>query len=138
MTLKASAVLALLMGTQPKGMQIHFSKGRAVCCLCSAHVIENAAHILMECLELDSVRAPSWRQVLASMPPAMARDMEQSSSERRTKFLLSGLAGVRYTMEWNTIYAQIAGFVYSMYDARVKIYDTKLINANTDRLQACL
>ena len=56
---------------------------------------------------------PEW-SVLASMPSAMANQIDMFSTQNKLLCILSGLQGP-YVREWDDIYRNIARFVHRMY-----------------------
>ena len=58
---KVAAVLAILMGGQPSGLQRNY--GRGSCKLCNIHGAETIEHILFECCILESYRTTLWNNV---------------------------------------------------------------------------
>ena len=61
--------------------------------------------------------------VLASMPSAMANQIDTFSTQNKLLYILSGLQG-RYVREWDDIYRNIARFVHRMYLTRYQLYNS--------------
>ena len=77
---------------------------------------------LTDIIGLEPFRANGWRQVVNSMPPAMAREMERMDHDRKLELIASGLGG-SYVREWDGIYFHIVSFVHYMYMHRKEKYD---------------
>ena len=122
---KVSAVMSVLLGSQPKGIQNNI--GMSMCNLCDKRQPDDATHVLFACDGLTPVRALHWRHVLSTMPPAMAREMDAATNDKITTLILSGLGG-SYIAEWRDTYIAIASFVWHMYRERHQLY----IRANED------
>ena len=120
MTREVQCVMAILNGTQPKGMQCNFHGNS--CGLCGAHVVEDAVHVLWDCEGLTSHRGPWWRKLLRELTTAMARDLEVMPCHSLIDLLLSG-PGSGYIPEWAYIYTSFAKFVWSMYRMRHSLYN---------------
>ena len=59
-----------------------------------------------------------WSNVVDIMPAAMANCLNELMNCEKLKFILSGLNGASYVIEWENIYGAIVEFVYAMYRAR--------------------
>ena len=114
-----SAVVSVLLGSQPKGIQSNI--GIKLCKLCDKRQPDDATHALFACDGLTPVRALHWQHVLNTMPPAMVREMADATNEKKATFILSGLGG-SYIAEWTAIYASIASFVWHVYSERHSSY----------------
>ena len=116
---KVSSVVAVLLGSQPKGMQRNFKT--KICQLCG--IIESPKHILFECESLSRVRTQLWNNILHVMPTGMVNDINALGADDKTSFFLSGMWSYDFIQEWADIYHQIAIFIDAMYQERRKIYD---------------
>ena len=116
---RISCIIAVLMGSQPKGMQRNIGKKK--CHLCG--MSESPKHILFECPKLVNPRTQSWEGVLGVMPHSMMIDVDQLNMADKTAFILSGMNSASFIVEWADIYYQIANFVYSVYKTRMLLYD---------------
>jgi hypothetical protein len=119
LTRYVSCVLAVLLGGQPKGLQSNF--GKSACRLCILNRKDTAQHILFECPSLEPAYSAEWRNVLLSMPYAMAETLRNANSRDKCVFILSGLSN-SYIKEWVKIYETIAKFVYKIYVFRKQLY----------------
>ena len=125
MTRKIAAVLAVLMGGQPRGLQCNV--GKKLCGICSIRDRDCADHVLFRCSEMVDIREKKWTQVVNSMPPGMAACVEAMVNDNeKTKFVLSGLRCDYLIEEWGLILVNISEFVYAMYKNRKLIYDATL------------
>ena len=100
----------------------NMNNAKQMCGICNSRVRENPRHVLFECPGLEPFRANGWRQVVNSMPPAMAREMERMDHDRKLELIASGLGG-SYVREWDGIYFHIVSFVHYMYMHRKEKYD---------------
>ena len=91
--------------------------------LCYGQLRDNAIHVIYECPELEYVRSDAWTKVLASMPSAMANQIDTFSTQNKLLCILSGLQGP-YVREWDDIYRNIARFVHRMYLTRYQLYNS--------------
>ena len=112
---QVSAVVALFLGTQPKGLQHNF-KGR-YCITCGLNQPECFLHTLFECSAMNGIRCRHLNDIKSLMPPAMLHDFEASSIQNRYTFLISGLNNC-YVQEWDSLYGAIAQFVWEIYKFR--------------------
>ena len=119
---KVCSLMAIIMGTQPKKMCRNMNNAKQMCGIYNSRVRENPRHVLFECPELEPFRANGWRQVVNSMPPAMAREMERMDHDRKLELIASGLGG-SYVREWDGIYFHIVSLVHYMYMHRKEKYD---------------
>ena len=122
MTRKVSALMALLLGGQPTGLQRNIEGKR--CQLCYSDTNDDVVHVLWACQALDKCRKPRWENVISTMPESMAQDIQQLQWNEITLCILSGL-GKTYIPEWSKTYVEIVNFMYEMYLFRAKLYDTK-------------
>ena len=116
------AVNYILLGSEPKGMQVQF--GNRLCVLCKG---ENgtAMHVLFHCDRLVSTRNRFWTRLISSMPPALANELEYRNGTDKLFWLVSPL-GNTYVKEWAQVYCNIALFVYAMYKRRHEVYQNML------------
>ena len=122
---QVSATVALLLGTQPKGLQHNF--GQKPCMLCDQYSTESTLHILFECREFHRLRCDGFQTISIKMPDAMQNEYNEMSIQARCTFLLSGLND-SYVPEWDALYAAIAQFVWDMYRCRDAKYKALVIN----------
>ena len=120
MTRKVSAVVSVLCGVQPKGMQFNFNG--SPCGICGEHAREDAGHVLFDCAALAGARRVRWERLLASVPPPMAQDLDEMLTTERTELMLSG-PGKLYIADWGHIYVAFAEYVYGMYMQRCDMYN---------------
>ena len=90
-TTKVSRVLAVLLGTQPRQMQIFHDSIYIICQLCKPCVHESAQHVLFYFSELEAVRRDAWERVKFTMAKAMVDSLHNSNET--IKLMLSGLGG---------------------------------------------
>ena len=117
---KVCSLMVVIMSTQPKKICRNMNNDKEMCGMCNSHVRENPKHVLFECPGLEPFCANGWRQVVNSMPPAMAREMERMDHDRKLELIASGLGG-SYVREWDGIYFHIVSFVYYMYSISQEI-----------------
>ena len=116
---KVSCIVALLLGSQPKGMQRNL--GSNICKLCG--LFESCEHVLFECSRLNSVRLKVWSEVLNAMPLGMVNCLPNNTHEK-TAFILSGMNSTySFIQEWTSVYYHISKFVFTMYKERMIQYD---------------
>ena len=127
--LKISAVLAVCMGCEPKGLLCNF--GKKLCDLCDQRQLDNPKHILFECNALMDYRNSKLQIVIETMPQAMAVSFQNFSIEDKMAFLLSGLHCSTYIDEWSAIMIKTCDFVYGIYHLRKSKYDSKATDAIT-------
>ena len=82
MTTPVSSVVSVMMGSHPKSLQCNFYK--QTCSLCYGQLRDNAIHVIYECPELEYTRSDAWTKVLASMPSAMANQIDTFSTQKQT------------------------------------------------------
>ena len=116
-----SHVMALIMGSQPKGMQHNFTM--LPCQLCELHEIESPSHVLLRCgaNQFHQIRENYWRSIKSEMPHIMREHVNNLNDEDKTRFILTGLGG-GYVSEWLSIYSCIAIYVTTMYKLRDALY----------------
>ena len=116
---QVQATVALLLGTQPRGMQ-HNLNGQN-CILCDDHLTDSCLHIMFGCCEMDMTRA-YWLSVIRFlMPRVMQHEFQSMSVQEKLTFLLSGLNNC-YVSEWDALYRAIAQFVWDKYMCRDEKY----------------
>ena len=106
-----SAVLAVLMGGQPRGMQCNFSS--SICSLCSGRESDSAGHILFQCEGLRDIREYWWNKFIESMPLAMVSSISAMVQREKLCFILSGLKCERIHPAWSEVMVNISKFVYN-------------------------
>ena len=121
-TTKVCCVMAVLLGTQPRLMQIFPDSTYMICQLCKACVHESAQHVLFYCSELEAVRRDAWDRVKSTTPKAMVDSLHNHKDT--IKLMLSGLGG-NNIREWDDIYKAFAQYIYSIYKTRAELYMTK-------------
>ena len=131
LTKYVSAVLALLSGSQPVGMQQNF--GKRFCSLCSKRARDTPAHILFDCEALNDLRKKWLTKVYRSMPAGMVTSMINANDVDKCQLFLSALKCEHFVDEWTDIFSNISTFVHQMYHERSHIYE-RLINANAEPL----
>ena len=119
MNIYARALMAILMGGQPKGIQCNFNNN--ACKLCISGAIESPAHVLFACPALQATRNDTWTRLLRIMPAAMAESMRNSNDMEKVKQFYSCYGG-NYIQEWDEVYANTVKMVYEMYSARYTSY----------------
>ena len=124
-----SCVVSVMMGCQPRGLQCNFS--RKTCALCQNSREDTSEHILFECAELAPYRDLQWIAVMDELPNAMADSIQKMNNKQKTEFFLSGLNS-RYIAEWQSLYKEIAKFVYRLYQHRKAIYDDRYGQASNE------
>ena len=108
-----SAVLAVLMGVQPKELQCNLNSNK--CKLCGDY--ESSEHTLFECPNSHK-RHELWNRVNIVMPIALKEECQGSI---RTELILSCLKNT-YIKEWDEVYHRILDFVYGMFQERFENY----------------
>ena len=121
-TTKVSCVMAVLLGTQPRQMQIFPDSTYMTCQLCKACVHESAQHVSFYCSELEAVRRGAWDRVKSTKPKGMVDSLHNPNDI--IKRMLSGLGG-NYIREWDDIYKAFAQYIYSIYKTRAELYMPK-------------
>ena len=116
-----SCIMALIMGSQPKGMQHNFEMSS--CHLCDLHENDTPTHVLFKCKAhmIQQARDNQWSNILSVMPPAMATQVITLNDDDKTRFILTGLSG-GYVAEWLPVYSSISMYVYKLYSLRDKLY----------------
>ena len=84
---------------------------------------DNAIHVIYEFPELEYARSDAWTKVLASMPSALANQIDTFSTQNKLLYIPSGLQGP-YVREWDDINKNIARFVHRMYLTRYQLYNS--------------
>ena len=116
-----SKIMAIIMGSQPKGMQHNFNMSS--CYLCHLHERDSPTHILFKCRAQNLVQARTnqWQNILSVMPPAMLDHVNSLNDEDKTSFILTGLNS-SYIPEWLPIYTNISVYISQMYSIRDSLY----------------
>ena len=112
---KAAAVVAVLMGGQPKGLQCNFNSD--TCKLCTDHALDNPTHVLFDCKALEEDREVMSSLLLQSMPHAMSTSYVELSINRKLRFLLAGAP------DFYDVMKAISSYVYFLYESRKSMYD---------------
>ena len=120
---KVSAVLSVLMGDQPRGLQI-FDQLR--CQICHDYKVDCAFHVLFECVTLEDIRNPLLCKISDSVPECEKVAYEAMNVNDKMSWLLSGFVP-KYSDLYNGCYKNTANFVYYMYHRRFLIYDATRI-----------
>ena len=113
------AIMAILQGAQPKGLQCNFSN--APCHLCTLRCREDPAHVLFECPALQEARDSTLPGLLRAMPSAMAECFSAMSNADKVRQIVSCYGG-KYTQEWNSVYFLTAIMVSKLYEKRHSMY----------------
>ena len=121
MTKYVSSVMALLLGSQPRGLQRNFN--HTVCKVCDEGICDSPEHILFVCPELSLPRKTLLKEVLEIMPNRMARDFKELSQKNSVDFILNAFNSNKYVKEWSDIMDKMSRFVYFMYKKRADILD---------------
>ena len=75
LTRQVSSVMAVLMGVQPKGLEVHYRKCyESTCKICCSRETDSAVHVLMECNGLKEHRDKHLTEISKLMPYAMKQD----------------------------------------------------------------
>ena len=117
----ASAVMAVLLGGQPSGLQCNF-KGLS-CLLCDSREKDDKKHVLLYCEALSYKRNSYLQIVFDKMPQAMLTSYKLLNENQKMTFLLSGLQS-KSTTEWPDTYEAIVRWVYFSYATRKNMYDS--------------
>ena len=121
LTYKISAVLAICMGNQPRGLQCNFN--RKLCYLCHQRQLDSPKHILFQCDAFEIFRISKLNKIIGKMPDAMKESFRHSSQENKVILFLSGLNCDSYIDEWSDVMAEICEFVFEIYRQRKNRYD---------------
>ena len=116
---KVSAVMSILMGDQPRGLQI-FDQVR--CQICNDHKVDSSFHVLFECVTLEDTRNPLLYKLYACIPECDKEAYDSMIDNDKLCFLLSGFLP-NYNKSYDALYRNTAIFVFSMYQKRYEIYD---------------
>ena len=87
-----------------------------MCQECNAMVDDTVHHMLFECSGLSQIRDITWNNVLTAAPRALANDLNNMSSERKTILLLSGFG--QFIQEWSNMYIVACNFLYEMHHVK--------------------
>ena len=116
-----SSVMALLLGSQPRGFQRNFD--HIMCKICDSRYIDSPKHVLFECSNLHELREKLLKDTMQSMPNRMARDFKDLDIDEATNFVLYAFNCTTYVQEWADIMANLSRFVYYMYRKRAELLD---------------
>ena len=119
---KVSFVMALLQGSQPKG--VTRNSGKLRCNICPDSSIDGPIHVLFECSALMNKRKEMWGHLIQSTPDGLGCELNKRINKDKFAFIISGMQSNAYVKEWRQIYQNIANFVYVMYKERAKMYDS--------------
>ena len=118
---RTSSVMAILCGSQPKGMGKNFTRNPR-CQICDAYALEDFEHTLFVCDSLSDMRQRLFSRLIESMPLSMQTDLLNMSHRNKLRYLLSGFSMEHYVPEWQDIYLKTSTFMYEMYRARAAEY----------------
>ena len=118
---KVAAILSILMGGQPSGLQRNYR--RTQCKLCHGFAAETNEHIILECTSLQKYRHSLWNSVISSMNEVLKLDMISRGNKDKVCLMLSCYKET-YVAEWNDLYKSTANFIYTMYVRRAEAYDS--------------
>ena len=79
-------------------------------------VDDTVHHLLFECSGLSQIRDITWNNVVTAAPRALANDLYNMSSERKTILLLSGFG--QFIQEWSNMFIVACNFLYEMYHVK--------------------
>ena len=112
---KIAAVVALLCGNEPRGMQCNFDS--KFCRLCECREKDDIEHILFRCSTLAVIRQDYYRKLIHSMPQGMRCSYEDMDVNNKIVFILSGML-----TEFDDVMTHIVVFIYEMYRERKRRY----------------
>ena len=115
-----AAVISVLMGEQPRGMQI-FDQIR--CQICHNYELDCSFHVLFECCTLDDMRNRLLSEVSHYMPESMKLHFDTLIPKEKMGYLLSGFELLKYEVLYIDVYKSTAKFVSQMYKTRFELYD---------------
>ena len=116
---KVAAVVALLCGNEPRGMQCNYDS--KFCKLCECRQNDTLEHILFWCSSLADIRETRYMKLLQCMPLGMRASYDEMIVNDKIVFLLSGMQA-----EFECVMTGIVEFIYEMYRERKRIYSEKL------------
>ena len=119
---RASSVLALLCGSQPKGMGKNFNPVPR-CQICASYALEDFEHTLFSCETLQNTRQRLVNDLIEVMPMGMRCEYTRMDHKTKLAFILSGLSSDSYMSEWTDIYLKASTFIYEMFRARAQEYE---------------
>ena len=122
-----ASVISVLMGEQPRGMQI-FDKVR--CQICHDFSFDSAFHVLFECNTLDNIRNDLLSIIKDSMPDCISEHYDMLQPNGKMCFLLSGFGLLKYDESYVNAYKASAKFVFQMYKTRFELYDATRIGVS--------
>ena len=114
---KAAAVVSILMGGQPKGLQCNFAS--TLCRLCISRECDDPIHTLFVCDALQEERNIIAQPLINSMPQPMLASYCDLSNEGKLRFFVSGVA-----KEYSSVMKCIADYIFALYQKRKLIYDS--------------
>ena len=117
---QTSCIVALFLGTQPRGMQCNYS---GICVLCDERQQETPEHVLLRCRHYDEARLHYLNAIRSYMPPAMQREFDSMTINKQCQFLISGFNN-SYIEEWDSLYAEVVDFAWHMYRYRHQSYES--------------
>ena len=117
---QVAAIMAIIMGGQPRSMQKNFDK--KLCQICNSRMADNSCHVIFDCRALNSVRTKHLERISRTMPIPMIACFQTMSKVEKQMFLLSPLNST-YIAEWFPIYEAIAVFIYDVYKVRAEMYE---------------
>ena len=121
-SVKASAVVALLCGAQPKQLQRNLNSCKSECGLCKSKEKDDFNHVFINCPNTVDARNTFWSQIYDPMPQTMRTDLQELGKKKAIEILLSGL-GQSYIREWDTIYVNIVNQTWEIYENRALEFD---------------
>ena len=127
MTKQFAVIMALLMGSQPVGMQCDI--GRNMCSLCEEQVTPNSYHVIFVCKSLKEIQNSSLEQILHCMPTGMQIEFIRMHKEEKLRFLLSAFY-IKFTIEWFNLYEVVALEVTKIYKERAALIALKIAASN--------
>ena len=113
---KAAAVVSILMGGQPRGLQCNFTSD--LCGICFQREHDDPIHILFVCDGLQEERELASQPLINSLPLPMLISYNNLSNSEKLKFMFSGVA-----KEYPSVMMCIANYIYALYQKRKLMYD---------------
>ena len=123
---KASAIVTLLCGAQPKQLQRNLISCKFECLLCKSRVKDDVYHVVIDCTKTTQARDIFWSRIYDNMPLAMRMNLQEMRKKQVVDFILSGL-GERYLREWDDIYVNIVLQIWELYQNRALEIDKMLL-----------
>ncbi len=97
-----------------------------MCNLCDGYEAETVSHFLFKCTHFSATRESAWKDVLLSMPKAMAEYVTGCNHMEKMIYVMSGLNST-FTQEWLDVYESVCVFVTKMYNKRCSSADEQMI-----------